>query len=212
MAGTIKIGIVDNDKFVLPSLNTSLSELLPNAEVIWTTADGGVAVTNCLTPATRPDVLLCDMSMEGVSGISVCRRIRTRSSKVGILAMTAYSIDKYAEKASLAGAQGIVSKADESKIVSAVAAVASGSTWGTNFESPLTAHVRLKNQASTQALLTDREFEIMDSFAAGMSIKAISETLNITPETVKKHGQRAMHKLGANSRWQAVALWLNSEA
>ena len=72
--------------------------------------------------------------------------------------------------------------------------------------------MRLKNQTSANAVLTDREFEVMDSFASGMSIQTIAETLNITPETVKKHGQRAMHKLGANSRWQAVEMWLNSQA
>ncbi|OZG62354.1 DNA-binding response regulator [Bifidobacterium lemurum] len=208
----VTIGIVDNDRFVLPSLKTSITELLPDAKVIWTTADGGEAVQYCLRAATRPKVLLVDMSMERVSGISVCRRIRARISKVGILAMTAYSLDKYTEKASLAGAQGIVGKADEQQIVTALRTVASGGTWGDGFESPLTAHVRLKNQSGMSAVLTDREFEIMDSFAAGMSIKAISETLNITPETVKKHGQRAMHKLGATSRWQAVAMWLNAEA
>ena len=118
---------------------------------------------------------------------------------------------KYKEKAYLAGAQGIVGKADEQQIMSAIRTVASGGTWGDGFEAPLTAHVRLKNQVSSHSLLTDREFEIMDSFAAGMSIKSIASTLNITPETVKKHGQRAMHKLGATSRWQAVAMWLNSE-
>lgn len=208
----ITVGIVDNDRFVLPSLTASISELLPQASVIWTTSDGGEAVSNCINAATRPKVLLVDMSMEGVSGISVCRRVRARIAKVGILAMTAYSLDKYEEKASLAGAQGIVGKADEQRIVAAVRTIAAGGTWGEGFESPLTAHVRLKNQSSPHAVLTDREFEIMDSFAAGMSIKAIPDNLNITPETVKKHGQRAMHKLGANSRWQAVAMWLNAEA
>jgi DNA-binding NarL/FixJ family response regulator len=208
----ITIGIVDNDRFVLPSLTASVAELLPGSRVIWTTYDGGQAVANCFDAVLKPHVLLCDMSMEGISGISVCRRIRSRISKVGILAMTAYSLDKYAEKASLAGAQGIVGKSDEWQIVAAIRAVAAGGTWGDGFETSPTAHVRLKNQTSTNSLLTDREFEIMDSFAAGMSIKDISEILNITPETVKKHGQRAMHKLGASSRWQAVALWLNSEA
>ena len=206
MVREITVGIVDNDRFVLPSLKTSIEELSDDMQVIWTTSDGGQAVTNCLTAATRPKVLLADMSMEGVSGISVCRRIRTRIGKVGILAMTAYSIDKYAEKASLAGAQGIVGKSDDQQIVTAIRTIASGGTWGDGFEIALTAHVRLKNQISVNAVLTDREFEVMDSFAAGMSIQAIAETLNITPETVKKHGQRAMHKLGANSRWQAVAM------
>lgn len=113
----ITVGIVDNDRFVLPSLKTSIEELSDDMQVIWTTSDGGQAVSNCLTASTRPKVLLADMSMEGVSGISVCRRIRTRIGKVGILAMTAYSIDKYAEKASLAGAQGIVGKSDDQQIV-----------------------------------------------------------------------------------------------
>lgn len=108
----ITVGIVDNDRFVLPSLKASIEELSDDMQVIWTTSDGGQAVSNCLTAATRPKVLLADMSMEGVSGISVCRRIRTRIGKVGILAMTAYSIDRYAEKASLAGAQGIVGKSE----------------------------------------------------------------------------------------------------
>ena len=99
---------MDNDRFVLPSLKASIEELSDDMQVIWTTSDGGQTVSNCLTASTRPKVLLADMSMEGVSGISVCRRIRTRIGKVGILAMTAYSIDKYAEKASLAGALAMV--------------------------------------------------------------------------------------------------------
>lgn len=66
---------MDNDRFVLPSLKASIEELSDDMQVIWTTSDGGQAVTNCLTAATRPKVLLADMSMEGVSGIYVqsCR-------------------------------------------------------------------------------------------------------------------------------------------
>ena len=202
---------MDNDRFVLPSLKASIEELSDDMQVIWTTSDGGQTVSNCLTASTRPKVLLADMSMEGVSGISVCRRIRTRIGKVGILAMTAYSIDRYAEKASMPARRASSASPTTSRS-SPIRTIASGGTWGEGFEIALTAHVRLKNQTSVNAVLTDREFEVMDSFAAGMSIQAIAETLNITSETVKKHGQRAMHKLGANSRWQAVAMWLNSQA
>lgn len=71
----ITVGIVDNDRFVLPSLKASIEELSDDMQVIWTTSDGGQAVANCLNASSRPKVLLADMSMEGVSGIYVqsCR-------------------------------------------------------------------------------------------------------------------------------------------
>ena len=112
----------------------------------------------------------------------------------------------------MAGAQGIVGKSDERQIVAAIRHRGLRRHVGRGIrDSPDRARA-VEEPDSVNAVLTDREFEVMDSFAAGMSIQAIAETLNITPETVKKHGQRAMHKLGANSRWQAVAMWLNSQA
>ena len=204
----ITVGIVDNDRFVLPSLKASIEELSDDMQVIWTTSDGGQAVTNCLTASTRPKVLLADMSMEGVSGISVCRRIRTRIGKVGILAMTAYSIDKYAEKASMAGAQGIVGKSDEQQIVTAIRTIASGGTWGEGFEIALTAHVRLKNQTSANAVLTDREFEVARLIADGFDNREIAAAAYMSEGTVRNHISSILMKLRLKNRTQiAIAYW-----
>lgn len=79
---------------------------------MWGTGDADEAVAKALSPETRPRLLLVDMSLGEATGVSVCRKIRTRTDRVLPLGITAFSVDTYAERIAAADAQGIVSKAE----------------------------------------------------------------------------------------------------
>lgn len=210
----ITIGLLDNDRFALAFLERTITELMGEARVIWTTTSGRDAVARCLDTDTAPNVLLTDMSMDELSGPAVCRAIRVKSARVAILAVTSFSLAVYAPKAAEAGAQGIVPKSVEAPIVDAIRAVADGGVWHgpttsrIPFETAAAAHSRLDGaRVPRQFLLSDREAEAMNLCSRGLDTMQIAADMQVSASTVKTHMVRAMRKLGATTRGQAVALW-----
>lgn len=96
---------------------------------MWGTSDADEAVAKTLSPETRPRLLLVDMSLGEATGVSVCRKIRTRTDRVLLLGITAFSVETYAERIAAAGAQGIVPKADIPQLAQALCTVAAGGTF-----------------------------------------------------------------------------------
>lgn len=91
----IRIAIVDNDRLTLGVMKMMIERILPQANVCWAVSDGLTAVSKSLNSRTRPDVLLVDMSLEGMSGCDVCRTIREETAQVDLVGMTAFSLDRY---------------------------------------------------------------------------------------------------------------------
>lgn len=206
------VGIVDNDLRSLESLRLIVEELVPGADVPWTATSGEDAVAWCLDEATRPDVLLLDMSLEGMSGLTVCRTIRERISMMPILAVTSYSLNRYRDDCVRAGAQGLVSKNVEAGIADALAAVHRTGTFGDGFESADAAHTRLSDSARREdERLSPQEMAVMDMVADGMTDEEIATRLRITVSTVRKHVQHAKTKLHVATRLQAVIKWLKGQ-
>ncbi|MBT1162638.1 MULTISPECIES: response regulator [Bifidobacterium] len=204
-----RVAIVDNDPRSLASLRTLIKEQLARSSVIWTTANGSETVQLCSQTETMPNLLMLDMSLEGLQGPEVIRRIRRVSGNTAILAITSFSLPRYTYKVQRAGGQGIVSKNNENDILNAAAALLSGQVQN-GFESPKMAHIRITHEQSTQPALTIREAEIIDLVAnEGLLDAEVATTLGISEATVRKHMQNIMTKLGARSSRQAVALWMN---
>lgn len=78
--------------------------------VIWTSTDPQRAIDLSLADATRPDVLVVDMSLEGMGGAQVCRAIRTRTATIALLGVTSFSLRMYGPDALANGAQCLISK------------------------------------------------------------------------------------------------------
>lgn len=128
MQGKRTVGIVDNDPFTLSALRDVVERML-GYRVAWAERSAIAALGLCGDVATAPDMLLTDVMMPDMSGITLCRLIRSRTAGIPILAITSYNLDVYAAKARDAGAQGIVNKDDPATITAAVSAVANGMTW-----------------------------------------------------------------------------------
>lgn len=108
----IRIAIVDNDRLTLGVMKMMIERILPQANVCWAVSDGLTAVSKSLNSRTRPDVLLVDMSLEGMSGCDVCRTIREETAQVDLVGMTAFSLDRYCVPALENGASCLVDKAN----------------------------------------------------------------------------------------------------
>lgn len=148
----------------------------------------------------------------------VCRRTGCGSIP-SILMITAFPIERYARDAALAGAQGIVAKRSLQCIRNATAAVAAGAIWDNaapeaGFDIARRAHERLVAAGRTDVptKLSARECEILCWYAEGLTTRQVSERTGLSVNTVKTYTSRAMDKLGAATRGQAIALLIGREA
>ena len=122
----MRIAIVDNDRLTLGVMKMMIKRILPQTNVCWAVSDGLTAVSKSLDSRTRPDVLLVDMSLEGMSGCDVCKTIREETAQVALVGMTAFSLDRYCAPALENGASCLVDKANVKALCRALCAIVNG--------------------------------------------------------------------------------------
>jgi DNA-binding NarL/FixJ family response regulator len=153
--------------------------------------------------ALKPQVALLDVRMPELGGIEIARQAVRKSPDTAIILYTGYGDRALLTEALDAGARGFVLKeAPLDDLLRAVKVVAGGGTY----VDPVLAGV-LASAAATDKLpaLTQREREVLRLLADGLSNEEIGKELFISPETVRTHVRKAMNKLDADTRTQAVA-------
>jgi DNA-binding NarL/FixJ family response regulator len=208
----VRIGILDNDELAGAAVSSLVPRRLPWCKVIWQTVHADAATEHCLSPGA-PDILLTDVSMEGVSGLQVARDIRVVNGAIVILCMTSYTLETYAYGAAKAGAQGMCPKTPINLLCKGIEAVAQGRTWcpieNIPFESAAAAHTRLRASQDRQLTpLTDQENAIMSLILEGNSMEEVGHLLGIKSGTVRAHISHIKAKFGAKNLSQAVARWM----
>lgn len=196
----IRVLIVDDHPVVRDGLRGMFSGE-PGFEVAGEAADGGEAVT--LAESLQPDVILMDLHMPNVDGVSAIRQLAGQGSAARVLVLTTYDQDSYVLPAIEAGATGYLLKdAPREELLRAVRAVAQGET----ILSPSVAG-RLVNQVRNpqQDALSQRELEILTLVAAGTTNREIARELFISEATVKTHLLHIYEKLEVPDRAAAVA-------
>jgi DNA-binding NarL/FixJ family response regulator len=200
----IRVVLVDDHAV----LRTGLGQLLSGAgdiEVVGTAADGIEAVD--VVQAARPDVVLMDLQMPRMDGVSATRLIRERVPDAQVVVLTSYSDSARIVAALDAGAVGYLLKdADPEDVLDGVRAVSRG-------ESPI--HPRAARQLLTArngdapgpaGRLTPREGEVLTLVRQGLANKQIARRLGISERTVKAHLTSVFATIGVTDRTQA-ALW-----
>lgn len=210
------MALVDNDAFTLDMLKTFIPHRNPQLNVCWSAQKGMDAIDWALDTVTMPDILLADMSLEDISGISVCREIRRRTERVPLLAITSFSIGRYANRAAEAGAQGIIPKVSLNALVDSIDVILKQGTLGKcgeiDFVDAKTAHQRLaESDICPIQHLSPTEQQILMLLAQGMDSRDIADMLSIGIGTVKTHIIRLRKKLNARSTREAMAMWWNNE-
>jgi DNA-binding NarL/FixJ family response regulator len=204
----ISLALADDQALVRAGIRAILAGE-PDMDVVGEAADGEQAVR--LAGLARPDVLLMDIRMPGVDGLTATREICSDASlaAVKVVILTTYESDEYVYGAIRAGASGFLLKDVEPvELIHAVRVVARGDALlAPSVTRRLIAEVaaRLKPPARPEAgALTARELEILDHVAAGRSNEEIAAEMAISYATVKTHVSRILAKLEMRDRAQLV--------
>ena len=189
-----------------PPVVQFLSRYLSNNGITITasTRDGEEALRKI--EQTRPNVAVLDARMPRLSGIDVLRALTASESETRVILYTGYGDDALLSDALDAGVAGVIDKeAPLDDLVRAIRIVAEG---GTYLDPTAAAALIAQRRRNKTRELTQREREVLRLLADGNSNEQIGATLSISPQTVRTHVQKAMEKLGASTRVQAVAIAL----
>jgi DNA-binding NarL/FixJ family response regulator len=189
-----------------PAMLEAISDILDHEgiDVIGRAVDGEEAIAKIET--RRPTVAVVDLRMPRVSGIEAARRATRAAAGTAVILYTAYGDRALLTEAIDAGARGFVLKeAPLADLVRAVKLVAAG---GTYVDPVLAGSLATADAAEKLPALTQRERDVLRLLADGLSNEEIGKALFISPETVRTHVRKAMEKLDADTRTQAVAVAL----
>ena len=199
----ITLIIVDDHALLRDMLNQRLCQE-QTIEVVAVVEDGAAAVEASLR--LRPDILLMDIDMPGISAFSAVEQIRQKSPGTRVIFLSAYVNDSYISQALAVEASGYVIKEHSlSKLLEAIEVVYSG---GNYFSPEVESRLVLDKQGVTLAadhqvtlqLLTQRELEVLACLATGQHKKEIARKLGISPKTVDQHCSHIMMKLDRHDR------------
>lgn len=194
----IRVILADDNQLLRMGLRALFAEE-PDVELIAEAQNGAEALTLCLEK--KPDVLVVDLRMPIMDGISVVQNLSSRGGGTRVLVLSHHDGDEKIFQAMRAGAMGYVTKDIPPRdILDAVRAVARGER-----HLPGAVAAKLAARAGYDSL-TSRERQVLEQVARGLSNRAIGEQLGIAERTVATHMQALLAKLGASSRTEAVSL------
>lgn len=200
----IRVFLLDDHEVVRRGI-ADLLEQQDGFAIVGEAATAGEALRRI--PAAHPDVALLDARLPDGSGIDVCRDVRSSMPDVRCLILTSYDDDDAVLAAVMAGASGYLLKQIRgASLVDAIRQVAAGKSL---LDPSVTQHLltRLREGSHTDprvASLTEREREILDLIADGLTNKQIGEHLFLAEKTVKNYVSSLLAKLGMARRTQAA--------
>ena len=197
-----KIIIAEDQTIVRQGLR-SLLESEENIEVVAEAGDG-LETIRCVEQHA-PDLVLLDLAMPKMSGLSALKDIKERFRDIRILVLTFHTSEEYILEAFGNGADGYCLKNDTHReLVTAINSLLDGKTYISPsvsdkvLEGYLEGRQRLKKETSWESL-TKREKEVLKLVGESYSSVEIGEMLNISPKTVDKHRSNIMNKLNLHS-------------
>jgi len=201
MTVTIHILVADDH----PSLRLGLRVLLdqaPDIEVVGEAGSGEEALAKI--EALQPDVAMLDCLLPDMPGTEVAAEVRRHGWPVQVLALSAYADEVYVRGMLAAGARGYLLKEEAPGVIAA--AVRGVMRGETHFSPSVTAKIAAWARGELPGGLTERELEVLQWVAGGLSNKEIAHELHVTERTAVFHVSNILQKLGLVSRVEA-AMW-----
>ncbi|TRW81709.1 response regulator transcription factor [Mycolicibacterium sp. 018/SC-01/001] len=205
----VRIVLVDDHEMVIEGLKAMLAAFASRVTVVGQAVGAEKALT--VVAELDPDIVLCDVRMQGTSGLDLCQRLRERDPGRRVVMLSVYDDEQYLFQALRVGAAGYLLKSISSEeLVRQLEFVHTGATA----IDPVMAARAVDTAARLQRDefwpgarqgLTQRESEILALVVNGLSNRAIAAKLVIGDETVKTHLSSLYRKLGVSDRTGAVA-------
>ncbi|MFV8131141.1 response regulator [Streptomyces syringium] len=198
--------VADDEAMVRAGIRAILARD-PHVEVVAEAGDGNEALA--LTRRHRPDVVLLDIQMPGLDGLTAVARLRREPTTAGVIMLTTFGQDEYITRALEEGADGFLLKADDPReLLNGVRAVGAGGAYlSPRVAARVIAGIRAHRSAHPHRSLdrlTQRERDVLAGLAAGLSNAEIATRLHLVEGTVKAHVSAVLTKLGARNRVEAA--------
>jgi DNA-binding NarL/FixJ family response regulator len=194
----IRLLIADDHEIVRDGLKRILATT-SDIQVADEAASGDAALA--LVKANDYDLALLDMSMPGLSGIDLIKRLKVEKPKLRMLVLSMHGEKQYAARALKAGASGYLNKDSAAELlVSAIRKIAAG---GVHITEAAAAQLLSATKAPHEAL-SDREFEVLRLLASGLGPTEVGEKLHLSVKTVSTHKANIQQKLGLSSTAELV--------
>lgn len=188
-----KVLIVDDHPLICHAIHQALAPT--GFESVGETADGADAVR--MIESLKPDIVILDIGLEKLDGLTVLKRIRRDKLDTRVLVYTSQAKENYASRCLQAGASGFVSKNEPiGKLVKAVETIADGYIFFPKDAMPLLGSVETTGDLED---LTDRELQIFKLLAEGFTNSDIASRLSLSNKTVSGHKINIQSKLGVAS-------------
>lgn len=200
--------ILADDHQVLREALRMLLETQPDFHVIAETGDGLNAAK--LVERHKPDVLIVDMMMPGLSGLEAARRTKRISPATKVIVLSMYDAESYVVESLKAGVVGyVLKKSSSQELIFAIRQALAGNLYLSPSlnERAIQAYMSRAKEAQVEDLLdalTDREREIFPLAAQGLTNPQIAEALSLSARTVEMHRGNLMKKLGLKSQTELV--------
>ena len=205
----IRVLITDDHLIVREGLRLIL-ETTDDIEIVGEAADGAESLR--LAPELNPDVVLMDLEMPGMDGITTIGHLQREHPEIAIVILTTFNEDEMMLQGLQAGARGYLLKdTDRETLLDTITAASRGETLLkpeilSRVLAVQLAQATTPAQSNNDSPLTDREFEVLQAASLGERNKEIAYKLNISERTVKAHLTSIYNKFGVDSRAAAVAI------
>jgi len=206
----ITVSIVEDHRKTREALAMRVNRA-PSLRCVSTYANGEEALRGI--PAEKPDVVLVDINLPGMSGIKCVAKLRERLPQLPVLMITTYEEAELIFNSLRAGAKGYLLKnAPSAELVQAIEQIhAGGAPMSMQIARKVVDHFCRQKPLSDVEQLSKREEEVLALLAKGRLYKEIGETLNISIATVRTYIQRIYEKLHVQSRTEATVKFLERD-
>jgi DNA-binding NarL/FixJ family response regulator len=207
----ITISIVDDEKELCRSIATFVNGA-PGFRCVSMYHSGEAALEGL--PADKPDVVLMDIHLTGMSGIECVERLKTTLPQMQIMMLTVYEDTNQIFKALSAGASGyMLKRSPPGKLLEAITDVFEGGSpmSGSIARKVVASFQRGKRPGEEQTHFTSREQMVLDCLANGLTYKQTADKLSISIPTIRSYLRRIYEKLHVQSRTEAVAKYMQRQ-
>ena len=208
----ISVSLVDDEKELRQSITTFINGA-PGFKCVSAYGSAETALKGI--PLDKPEVVLMDINLGGMSGIQCVEKLKTAMPDLQILMLTVYEDTDQIFQALSAGASGyLLKRSSPTKLLQAIREIhAGGSPMTSSIARKVVASIQTSKQANRgkpQVHLSPREETVLNCLARGLTYREIASELDISIETIRTHLRRTYEKLQVQSRTEAVAKYLTN--